>query len=432
MFSGKKCLMDYEVVVIGAGVAGLVAARDLARSGRSVAVLEARDRVRPPVTYALLREYGATVVDDAEESFVFRDDALQRATADPFAAVGEMLASALERAEDESVDALIARASQDQATRATGRWARRLVSGFDAADTTRASARAIAREWSGDASADGAQSRPLVGYAPLVAHLARSLDPARVDLRLRAIVTQVARDARGVQIRARSPRGEVSFHARRALVTVPHGVLAAQPGAEGAIAFEPPLPAATNEALARIVNGPVVKVVLSFRTAFWETLNGGAWRDGAFFNGDGTFPTLWTQLPVRANTLVAWAGGSDAERLANTGHNERTALALACAGRYFGAAAAAEDSFECAYAHDWQRDPFARGAYSYVLVGGEHARATLAAPIDGALWFAGEATASQSEGGTVAGALESGMRAAREIIAAPTSPTESSDAVGLR
>lgn len=98
------------------------------------------------------------------------------------------------------------------------------------------------------------------------------------------------------------------------------------------------------------------------------------------------------------------------------GARRRTSLALACAGRYFGDAAAVENAFECAYAHDWQRDPFARGAYSYVLVGGERAHEALAAPVGGKLWFAGEATAGGSEGGTVAGALQSGLRAAREIL----------------
>ena len=66
------------------------------------------------------------------------------------------------------------------------------------------------------------------------------------------------------------------------------------------------------------------------------------------------------------------------------------------------------------FSHDWQGDPFSRGAYSYVVVGGKNARATLAAPVDGTLFFAGEATSDDSQGGTVNGALETGLRAARE------------------
>ena len=65
--------------------------------------------------------------------------------------------------------------------------------------------------------------------------------------------------------------------------------------------------------------------------------------------------------------------------------------------------------------HDWRRDPFARGAYSYVRVGGEGARENLAAPIGDTLFFAGEATDTE-ESGTVAGALRSGERAAQQLV----------------
>jgi monoamine oxidase len=68
------------------------------------------------------------------------------------------------------------------------------------------------------------------------------------------------------------------------------------------------------------------------------------------------------------------------------------------------------------YYHDWQQDPFARGAYSYLMVGANDARAALAQPLDDTLFFAGEAT--DEEGGTVTGALQSGARAAREVLTA--------------
>ena len=69
--------------------------------------------------------------------------------------------------------------------------------------------------------------------------------------------------------------------------------------------------------------------------------------------------------------------------------------------------------------HDWQSDPFARGAYSYVTVGGRDARERLAAPLRGTLFFAGEAAAIGGESATVAGALQSGERAAEQALAAP-------------
>jgi monoamine oxidase len=70
-----------------------------------------------------------------------------------------------------------------------------------------------------------------------------------------------------------------------------------------------------------------------------------------------------------------------------------------------------------AYYHDWQQDPFARGAYSYVRVGGDAARRMLATPLANTLFFAGEASDTEGETATVTGALQSGTRAAREALA---------------
>jgi monoamine oxidase len=81
----------------------------------------------------------------------------------------------------------------------------------------------------------------------------------------------------------------------------------------------------------------------------------------------------------------------------------------------FGERVDVESEVRATYLHDWQADPFACGAYSYVAVGGRAARKALAAPLDGTLFFAGEATDTGGETGTVAGALASGVRVAREV-----------------
>ena len=411
-------MLDADVVVVGAGAAGLMAARELGARGRSVVLLEASDRLggrmrtahrphalapielgaefvhgTPAITYGLLAEYGATVID------------ISAADDQRFGLAAQVLAHALDDERDLSVDALIERvgAGADAAD-----WTRRLVSGFDAADPSRASARALAREWAGAAAAGGAQSRPLGGYAPLVKHLARTLDPQRVQLRTAAVVHAVAREADAVAVDVRRRGRAQRLRARRAIVTVSLGVLAAAAPELGAIAFAPPLPPRVRSALAAITMGPVVKVVLTFARPFWEQRA----REGAFFQSDGAFPTLWTQLPLHANTLVAWAGGPVAERLADTGDDERIRLALEAAGAVFDDPAGAAAACIGGDVHDWQRDPFARGAYSYALVGGKNARNALVDAVDGVLWLAGEAVAPEGEGGTVAGALMSGAQAA--------------------
>ena len=133
---------------------------------------------------------------------------------------------------------------------------------------------------------------------------------------------------------------------------------------------------------------------------------------------DAPFATFWTPAPARAPLLVAWAGGPRALRL-STGASaaQITRKALVSLEKLFGNELDVASELRGYYYHDWQQDPFARGAYSYVTVGGSEARAALAQPIEDTLFFAGEATDAEEEG-TVTGALQSGRRAAREILAA--------------
>jgi monoamine oxidase len=433
---------DCDVAIVGAGAAGLYAARLLGNAGLMVRLLEAQSRVggrireavdpralapielgpefvhgRPGITYELLREMGTGVIETGGASFAVRDGRLHVVEDDPFASVGDVFADASTRADDESVAVAVARAVADGTTTpAAARWTLRMTAGFDAADPARASVRAIAAEWAGDAGADSGESRPIGGYAPLVAHLARTLPSATVRVAMRTVVTRIVYDERLVAIEVDGLAGVSTIRARHAVVTVPIGVLQAQPASRGALAFEPPLPQATREAIAGIAAGPVVKVMLVFRDAFWETLHDGTYRDAAFIMTDGPFPTLWTQAPVHANVLVAWAGGPFAERLAELDEAQTIAAALATVRGTFGASEIVDDAFENAYLYDWQDDPFARGAYSYLTVGASAAREALAAPV-GRLFFAGEATAGDGEGGTVAGALQSGARVARAILA---------------
>ncbi|MGH7708198.1 MAG: flavin monoamine oxidase family protein, partial [Vulcanimicrobiaceae bacterium] len=173
-----------------------------------------------------------------------------------------------------------------------------------------------------------------------------------------------------------------------------------------------------RDALASIEMGHAVRVALWFQTAFWTRLSDGRYRDAAFFRCEGQpFAAYWTQFPVRSELIVAWAGGPKATALGGASPAELVERALDGFGAMFAEPALARSEFVDGVMHDWSGDPFARGAYSYVAVGGSDARAALAAPVDDTLFFAGEATSHDGQGGTVNGALESGARAAREAFA---------------
>jgi monoamine oxidase len=126
-------------------------------------------------------------------------------------------------------------------------------------------------------------------------------------------------------------------------------------------------------------------------------------------------PTWWSD--ARGPVLTGWAGGPKADALAGYSEHKLRSLAFGILGKIFNQSAnklAAQT--ESAHTHNWARDPRALGAYSYLPVNGLDLPKLLAEPIEGTLFFAGEATATDGQMGTVFGALESGMRTARQIV----------------
>jgi monoamine oxidase len=267
-----------------------------------------------------------------------------------------------------------------------------MVQGFDAADPRDASALAIVEEWGTALTAS--HMRPQGGYLPLLKTLG-------VQVQLQTEVRELRWSRGSVEVSG-TVRGEPwTATAARAVITLPLGVLQS-----GAVRFIPEL----DKPLDKLVSGPVIRVALAFADAFWEKDHPGT----AFFHNPGApFPTFWTPLPMHAPLLTAWAGGPKAERLAGKNARDLQQRAMASVRSVLGRS---EDPLAC-LVQDWQADPYARGGYSYIKVGGTGAREMLQSSLEATLYFAGEAT-DVEEAGTVGGALASGQRAAREILAA--------------
>jgi monoamine oxidase len=360
----------------------------------------------------LLRDAGTVAIDTGGEGWTCsKDGELQREESDLSSAAG-IFEAARALADDETVDRFLRRFERDEMTREKARLARAFVEGFDAADPAIASARAIADEWR--SGVDFAIARPLGGYGPMFEHLHDSCAAAGVQVCLSTIVRRISWRHGVVAVDANCHGESRVIHARTAVLTLPVGVLR-HSGDDTAVEFDPHLPSAKKEALRGIEMGHVVKVALSFRTPFWERVQKRRYRDAAFFRCEGQqFPTYWTQVPVRSKLVVAWAGGPKAIALSGVAEADLIERALKGFGALFNALELVRTEFAGGLTHDWGRDPFARGAYSYVAVGSGDARAALAAPVDDTLFFAGEATSTDGQGGTVNGALETGERAAGE------------------
>jgi monoamine oxidase len=429
----------FDTLIVSAGAAGLVAAAELSRQSGTVCVLEARDRLggriftrrepgvalpvelgaefihgRSPATLAWLAKSNTAVVDAGGERWTLCDGKPQPSD-NLFEQMKRGLSSIRRPRKDLPFSEFLEHVAHRKLSPRARQLARALVEGFDAADATRVSTFATLDEWSGNSAADAPTFRPLGGYAALIDGLVGSLDADKVRVQLDTSVHTVRWQRGRVTVEAMRHGQPCTVEARRAIVTLPLGVLQLAAHAPGAVRFAPEL--RKEKALGGLAPGPVIKVVLQFRRAFWEEIDDGRYRNGAFFRSPGAaFPTFWSAVPLRGALLNAWAGGPNATRLSGSNEPELVRAALDSLQSLFGKKVRVRRMLERAYLHDWQADPFARGAYSYVMAGGASARKALAAPVQGTLFFAGEAADTQGESGTVAGALQSGMRAARQVL----------------
>jgi monoamine oxidase len=169
--------------------------------------------------------------------------------------------------------------------------------------------------------------------------------------------------------------------------------------------------------------GQVIRLSMRFDARRWPAiLPAGLRRDAR--GGLGFIHSRLEGVPVwwalsSAPVVTGWAGGPAAAKLA-TGTKRRVfEKALGSLGRLLGKSKAELRGAVAAWeTHNWSQDPYSRGAYSFIVAGHEDAAEKIREPIQNTLFFAGEATADGEEAGTVHGALASGVRAAKEAVAA--------------
>jgi monoamine oxidase len=427
----------WDAIVIGGGAAGLSAAGELVEAGRSVLLLEGRSRfggrirtLRPP-GWPLPVELGAEfihgrspdlfrIVEDAGLLVVHLStthlySSGRRGKLRPLPDIWERFQAITRRMRAKGPDRSVAEFLRSQ--RSLSARDRKLfgsfVEGYDAAPAVRASEHSLSTAGEGPAMPDEeAQYRILSGYDGVIRWLRSRLASSRCGVRTSAVVRQV-RWRRG-RVDVTTTAGE-RYRTRRAIITVSAGVLNAAPGDRAAIEFDPD-PPSMRRALSGIALGDVVRLVLRFREAFWRKLVPEDTEAGFFHAFDAPFPTWWSTAPAEAPMLTAWAGGPRATRLLASSPSARLDVALETLGSLFGISRRrVRGLLRDTHFHDWTRDPFFRGAYSYQVVGGANAPSRLASPIEDTLFFAGEATEAQISG-TVPAALVSGRRAARRAL----------------
>jgi monoamine oxidase len=422
-----------EVLIIGAGVAGLAAAEVLAEQGLNLTLLEARDRIGgriltvPSVSGDFPVELGAEFIHGAknglwpivQQSEIRVDEVPGRHWVLSHGALRERpkFYDAIEKVfaqiQKEPPDLSFAEFLRNNQRRKPSEkvLALEYVEGFHAADPAQVSTHSIADAETAAQNDEGdRQFRIACGYQTVLDRFQRRLSRSNVEWRFQTEVKSVRWEPRSVEVNALTPHGLRTFTAPQALITLPIGVL--RDDEENRIVLEPALKAKTR-AVAGLEMGCVVKLILEFRSPFWPVRNFG------FIHAVGQrFPTWWSD--ERGPILTAWAGGPQARALGNASSEEVEEEALKAVAKMFKQdyAKVKELLVRC-HCHDWSGDPFARGAYSYIRVGMTGMPARLAEPVKDTLFFAGEATAEPGEQGTVHGAIASGQRAAKEITAIP-------------
>ena len=438
----------FDAVVIGGGAAGLTAGVELGKAGLSVLILEARERLGGriltihsstgefpielgaefihgvvPQVWSLLLEGHAEILE--VEGDIWCSDGRQL-----LCDFNDDVNRVLERMDDVAPDQSFAdflrsccRGTSPVDERAKER-AQSYVVGFNAADPEQVGVHWLAKGLREEEQVMGDRAfRSRNGYADLIKSLQSHLAASHVTVKTKVTVTGINWRQGFVTVSTAGSEGNRSYQARKVVVTVPLSILRTESGKEGAIEFDPPLPLYKREALEKLEMGKVIRLVLRFRERFWDSIMppgtpGQTLANMSFLLAeDEYFPTWWTTLPFREPQITGWAPFQCAERLSGKDNAFVTQCGLQSLSRILQVRISdLEKHLEGAHFHDWQQDPFSRGAYTYGRVGADGAQEQLSKPLRGTLYFAGEATASPGSNGTVHGAIASGHRVAAEIL----------------
>ena len=468
-----------DVIIIGAGVAGLAAASRLTRASVNVHIVEARDRIGGRI-YTVTQETQPTLVaerkkkhtgdrrdaDVPENSHAYEDVAIELGAEfvhGKSRELWDLIGGSTEHVDEVSgtdwcvregqvgpceffqqVNDFLDRMKEGETDQSFTVWARKnrdgvpdeivrrafgYVEGFNAAHAEQISVNSLVRAGKAEEEIGGDRSfRIQAGYNFVPRSLLATCDPQHLRISMNSAVTRVDWERGRVCVQSGPGRAGVQteFVAPRAVVTLPLGVMKA-----GAVEFRPALES-KREALDKLAVGHVIRVVLRFRERFWESISPGPGKSSVagphstsktladmrfLFTDDEWFPTWWSTMPRRAPVLVGWAPANAAERLSGRGEQFQVQRAIESLSRTLSVGREYLDQqLVRGFVHDWQSDPFSRGAYSYVCVGGDRAEQQLAESVQETLFFAGEATDTNGYFGTVHGAIASGHRAAEEVL----------------
>lgn len=429
--------MNHDVIVLGAGIAGLTAARQLAMAGLRVQVVEARNRVggrifshkvgqevvelgaefihgKLPILWNLIEEAGLETYQLGGKQFRWEHELLQEC-GDDFGRDFEWLEALKDwHREDCSFAEYLDVMHVPPASR------KRLigfVEGFNAADHHVIGVAALAKQQAIEDATEGDRMFHVRGgYAQVPEFLARQIEQLGGTLSMETRAVAIRWKQGSVEVDCLYNGEAETDRASAVVIALALGVLQS-----GALTISPS-PERAMHLLSQIRVGHARRMVMVFRSKFWTDAVVRSGTKGlselSFLHAPSElFPVWWTEFPEKSSTLVAWSGGPRTDAIAGRAREEMEGEAIRELAKIFAVDnARLRDLLVQSVSHDWQTDPLAQGSYSYLPAGALHVPDALSEPIESTLFFAGEHTDTTGNWGTVHGAMESGLRAAHQVL----------------
>jgi monoamine oxidase len=423
----------FDVVIIGAGAAGLMAAWELTQVGKKVAVVEAKDHIGGRVVTLCDNQFELPVETGAEfihGNLKLTIDLLKKAKIGYYKVEGEIwqkeegsfeeqkdfiedykqLNKKLDEVkEDISISQFIDQYLQEDEYKDLRDSLKNYVEGYYAANIEKASTLALKEEWQ---SSDDEPYRVEGGYKLLIDYLYQQCTAKGCSF----ILSSPAKEIQWKENEVNIICSDRSITAAKVIITVSLGFLQSN-----RISFYPTVDEKID-AVKHLGFGPVIKIVLQFTDVFWKDkslTSSKNLEELSFIFSHKTVPTWWTQFPKNAAMLTGWLGGPHAEELKELTDKEILQKAISSLSEIFNIGVIhLQQKLKAHYIFNWLTDPYTCGAYAYETVKAEHYRSILKEPILNTLFFAGEGLHGGPEIGTVEAALVSGQQIAQKLIAA--------------
>lgn len=422
-----------DIIIIGAGASGLMAARILAEKGTNVLVLEARKRLGGRIntieseftltceagaefihgnlklTSKLLKEAGLKQIKVKGGIYRMEDGNLEEENG--FVEGWGVLIKQLKQLDiDMTVKEFLDTYLPEEKYIDIKESFKKYIQGYNSADAADASAISIREEME---KQDDDQFRIEKGYAGLINFLYTESKKNGCVIKTSEIVKQINWQKGVVEVLTNNS----VYKAQKVIITVPIGVLRTQEN-KNEIKFSPEI-IEQQKAINNIGFGWVIKILLEFDEAFWfdeQFLKERKIDEPFFIFADTFIPTWWTQYPDEKPLLVGWLAGPDADKYSNLSDEKFLEKGIASLEKIF------KMTSELLYKklrtykiYNWVKDPFCSGAYSYSTINTKKAVEFLKQPLQDTVYFAGEALA-KSGTGTVDAALQSGQEVAEKIL----------------